>query len=122
MSQFTNRPSTNPLAILPNRLTQSSTIGPLIYLSIDSIIRLLLADSSPSINLPLKKVKNNLFSLDSPKIKIHLSLRPFSFSLHLILVNSCENKNKETMTYPHSVSYFPFYLIYYILYLLPLFN
>ena len=122
MSQFTNRPSTNPLAILTNRLTQSSTISSLTYLSIGSIIRLLLAGSSPSINLPLKKVKNNLFSLDSPKIKIHLSLRPFSFSLHLILVNSCENKNKETMTYSHSFLISLFYLIYYILYLLPLFD
>ena len=87
-------------------------INLLIYLTINSLICLLLA--YPSFR---EKDKNKLSSLPTlQKIKIHLSLNSFSFSLHLTLVNSRKNKNREMMTPPTTLIY-P--CIYYIFYLAP---
>ena len=83
-------------------------INLLIYLTINSLICLLLA--YPSFR---EKDKNKLSSLPTlQKIKIHLSLHSFSFSLHLTLVNSRKNKNREMMTHTHS--YIHTYIIYFI--------
>ena len=84
-------------------------INLLIYLTINSLICLLLA--YPSFR---EKDKNKLSSLPTlQKIKIHLSLNSFSFSLHLTLVNSRKNKNREMMTHPHHT-----HISMYILYIL----
>ena len=84
-------------------------INLLIYLTINSLICLLLA--YPFFR---EKDKNKLSSLPTlQKIKIHLSLNSFSFSLHLTLVNSRKNKNREMMT-PPPHSYIHVYIIYFI--------
>ena len=85
-------------------------INLLIYLTINSLICLLLA--YPSFR---EKDKNKLSSLPTlQKIKIHLSLHSFSFSLHLTLVNSRKNKNREMMNKNNTHSYIHTYIIYFI--------
>ena len=87
-------------------------INLLIYLTINSLICLLLA--YPSFR---EKDKNKLSSLPTlQKIKIHLSLHSFSFSLHLTLVNSRKNKNREMITYTYTFPhpYIHAYIIYFI--------
>lgn len=87
-------------------------INLLTYLTINSLICLLLA--YPSFR---EKDNNSPFSIPTlQKIKIHLSLHSFLFSLHLTLVNSCKNKNREMMTHTHI--FIHVHISMYILYIL----
>lgn len=89
-------------------------INLLTYLTINSLICLLLA--YPSFR---EKDNNSPFSIPTlQKIKIHFFLHSFLFSLHLTLVNSCKNKNREMMTHTHLFT-FIYPCIYYIFYLAP---